>query len=300
MTEFPAENRTAEPRLQGRDVTVRSDDIFVVSYPRSGSTWMRFLLANLMSAGSDEVSFANIEGLVPDIYVVPDEELSKLPSPRMMKSHEVFDPRYRRVIYLVRDPRDVAASYLAYLQKMKYFTTDPSVEAFVERFIAGELDSFGNWRQNVGSWIGARGGDDDFLLVRYEDLRSNPIGELDRVAAFAELEIAPERLAHAVSASDIAVMRRLERETGQLWRPLRGSRTDIDFVRHGRIGGAKQELTPDAVEVIESVWPRSMLRLGYRVGESRWYTDDLSRRHRSARRRRFPWRLSASRDVPNI
>jgi hypothetical protein len=168
-----------------------------------------------MASDSTVVSFANIESFVPDTYVASQAELAMRSSPRILKSHECFDAGYRRVIYIVRDPRDVAASYRAYLVKMNFIAPDDPVGTFVKRFVAGELDSYGTWRQNVESWLGARHDDREFLAVRYEDLRADPIGVLTRIAGFAGLKSDPEQLARAVSASEIGAMRRLERETGR-------------------------------------------------------------------------------------
>src|SRR6266511_1501639 len=69
-----------------RSFTSFSDDIMLVSYPRSGNTWLRFLIGNLISR--EPVRFANIERIIPDIYHHSDRELRKLPRPRFLKSHE--------------------------------------------------------------------------------------------------------------------------------------------------------------------------------------------------------------------
>ncbi len=97
-------------QLAGRNLTVFDDDVFIVSYPRSGNTWTRFLIGNLLRL-DEPATFANIESRVAEIYFNPDHELRKLPRPRLLKSHEPFQPRYPRVIYIVRDPRDVAVSF---------------------------------------------------------------------------------------------------------------------------------------------------------------------------------------------
>src|SRR5207245_11780408 len=68
----------------GRALTVFPDDIFIVSYPRSGNTWTRFLIGNLVYH-DDPVTFANVEARIPEIYLFPDRILRSLPRPRILK-----------------------------------------------------------------------------------------------------------------------------------------------------------------------------------------------------------------------
>src|SRR5215472_10086604 len=95
--------------IAGRKLAVYPDDTFIVSYPRSGNTWTRFLIANLLHP-DEPVTFANIETIIPDTSALSSRALKRVPRPRLIKTHEYFEPRYRKVIYLVRDPRDMAVS----------------------------------------------------------------------------------------------------------------------------------------------------------------------------------------------
>jgi hypothetical protein len=70
-------------QVAGRGLTVFSDDVFLVSYPRSGNTWTRFLLGNLIYQ-DEPVTFANIESRIPEIYFNPDHKMRKLPRPRII------------------------------------------------------------------------------------------------------------------------------------------------------------------------------------------------------------------------
>src|SRR5205823_12606754 len=80
-----------------RNFAVYPDDTFVVSYPRSGNTWARFLIANLVHSGQN-VSFINIEKLIPDTSSQSNRALKATPRPRIIKTHQYFDHRYRKVI----------------------------------------------------------------------------------------------------------------------------------------------------------------------------------------------------------
>src|ERR1700721_535136 len=177
----------------GRHFTVFPDDTFLVSYPKSGNTWVRFLLANLMYP-NETVGFANINRLLPAPGVLSKRFLRSLPRPRVMKSHETFDVRFRKVIYLVRDPRDVAVSEYHFDLKKRYIEPDVTLEQFVRRFIAGQTSSYASWWEHPASWTAPRHGNPAFLLVRYEDLLADPIGETGKIAEFRGVPPGPARL----------------------------------------------------------------------------------------------------------
>src|SRR5215470_5689419 len=114
----------------GRGVTIFPDDVFLVSYPRSGNTWTRFLLGNLIYQ-HEPVTFSNVESRIPEIYFNPDRAMRRLPRPRILKSHECFQPQYRRVIYIVRDPRDVAVSYYHHNVKARNIPDNYAMNSFI-------------------------------------------------------------------------------------------------------------------------------------------------------------------------
>src|SRR5664279_5432838 len=179
--------------IAGRDFAVYPDDTFLISYPRSGNTWTRFLIANLMHQQAP-VSFANIERLIPDAEAQSSRYMRGVGSPRMIKSHSYFDPRYPRVIYIVRDPRDVSLSYYDFSRKYRHIEDSYPLERYVDDFVAGRLISadWGTWGENVASWAFARGARPGFLLVRYEDMKMRPEQELTRIAEFLGIEATPE------------------------------------------------------------------------------------------------------------
>jgi sulfotransferase family protein len=247
--------------IAGRNVKVFPDDTFIASYPRSGNTWTRFLIANLMHP-EQPVTFANIETIVPDATALSSRELKRIPRPRLIKTHEYFEPRYRRVIYLVRDPRDVALSL--YNFRRKYSSVDDSypIEQYVaERFLPGDLDI--PWGEHVGSWLGTRMNQPGFLLVRYEDLLQDPLRELCRVASFLGIAASTEMLSQAIERSSANRLRALEKVEHETWVTTKGKRADVPFIAEAVSGAWKQKLPEAAVALIESAWGHLMNSLGY-------------------------------------
>ena len=109
--------RFGKTRNAGPYLKVFPDDVFIVSYPRSGNTWVRFLIGSMVYQA--DVDFNNLVTIIPDIYRCTNRFLESLERPRYLKSHEPYDGRYPKVIYLVRDPRDVAISYYYWLLKFR-------------------------------------------------------------------------------------------------------------------------------------------------------------------------------------
>ncbi len=252
----------------GRQMTVFPDDLFILSYPKSGNTWTRFLLGNLIYQDAP-VTFRNVEERIPSIYIYSDRQLLRLP--RIFKSHDCFDPRYRKVIYIVRDPRDVAVSAYHYSIKVKLLPDGCPMEDFVPLFMSGAFGSglladprWGSWYDNVASWL-AMQHNRKFLLLRYEDMLEDAARELRKVATFLGIEATPDRIARAVELSSADKMREMEKSQSKDWQLTKETRQDKPFVRKARAGNWKSEMPAPAVAQIEASWGTLMQTLGYEL-----------------------------------
>ncbi|MGD0413718.1 MAG: sulfotransferase domain-containing protein [Terriglobales bacterium] len=248
----------------GRSLLILPDDIFLVSFPKSGNTWTRFLLANLIYP-EQPATFANIHRLIPDPEGTTKKDFDRMPRPRIIKSHECFDPRYPRVIYIVRDPRDVAVSQFHYHRKLMKIGDDSPIENFVARFLAGQTCPHGSWGQNVVTWLATRPDESRFLLLRYEDMVTDTAHELGKIVKFLGIAAGPEQIAQAVERSSAGRMRKLEQAQTDQCELTKGSRKDLSFVRAAGSGGWRSDLPAPMVARIEAAWGPLMQYLGYEL-----------------------------------
>ena len=256
--------------LVGPNLIVYPDDVFLVSYPRSGNTWTRFLLANLVYR-DQPATFVNIDRRIADIYVQSQLSLLRLPRPRILKSHQPFDPRYRKVIYVVRDPRDVAISFYYYNLKRRHIADEYPIERFVSNFVRGGWEpALGSWAENVTSWLAVRYSMPSFLLLRYEDLLEDTMRELGTISRFLGLCATPDEISRAVELSSADRMRALEKARW-VGGNHRGQhlRRDIMFVRTAKSGEWRSGLPGSAEAEIESAWGTVMEELGYKLNTVR-------------------------------
>lgn len=222
-------------KKQKRFPRLYKDDIFLVSYPKSGNTWVRFILANYLT--NNNCDFINSHLIIPDIHFNPEELRNITIRPRFIKSHNNYTSRYKRVIYIVRDGRDVAVSYYFHLIKYYQINPDTSFKDYLQEFNAGHLNNYGSWSSHVKSWT--RNKAKDFLLIKYEDLKSNTYREVSKILDFSGLEIVPIKLQESIRASSFENMKIMENLQNNFTELLSNSNQNISFVRKGLVGDWK-------------------------------------------------------------
>lgn len=246
---------------------LREDDVFIASYPRSGSTWLRSLLSELLTGSTP--SFALLDGRsspVPDLGKhrrIP----SYLPGDvRLIKTHELYRPVYGKAIYLVRDPRDVALSEHRFQRWSGFF--DRGFDAFTEMYVTGRVNSYGTWSEHVASWLDSGLMERDrLLLLRYEALRADTAEQLRSVAEFLGLEAPPERIENAVRHNSIERMR--EREDREWNRAARGQDARFRFINRGVVEGWRHDASAAQIQRIETHAKAVMDRLGYPYADAK-------------------------------
>jgi hypothetical protein len=192
--------------------TPRHDDIYVVSYPKSGTTLAQMMLYQLTSDG--RMDFPHISVVSPWFEVAVRsgsfEHLERLPSPRVLKSHLLAKQMSNlegRFIYLARNVYDIALS--SYYHRCLVSGLEYELGAYLDEFIAGEVTMFGSWFEHIASWWPRRN-ENNVLFLLYEEVISDPEATVRRVARFCKLEVDEETIVRTVERSSFSFMKRYE------------------------------------------------------------------------------------------
>lgn len=225
----------------------------VISFPKSGRTWLHVMLARL-ARGAQVPFVLDIPGV---LFTHDDADKPALPL------RADFD-RYaeRRVVLLVRDPRDVLVSYFAHRTRRDR-TYEGTLAAFVREpgYGAERIVAF------LAAWWRHRAVPRGFLLVRYEDLHAEPRKELERIARFLGLPHGAAELEEAAAFGAFDRMAEMERAGAFADTRLRpGGAGDPESykVRRGEVGGWIAALAPEDAAWVTAVMARTLpAELGY-------------------------------------
>lgn len=219
----------------------RPDDIFLVTFPKSGTTLMQMMLYQLTTRG--EMDFPHINSISPwyeFLFEHPDlAAVESSPSPRFFKSHLPYEqlPRNARLIYVARDVRDVAVS--SYHHQRIVMGMGGELEPFLDAFLADRV-GFGSWFQHMELWWPHRN-DPNVLFLRYEEIIADLAGTVRKVARFCGIPLDEADLPRIVERCGFEFMKRHNAKFDpRMRRAERGQ-----FIRKGEAGEGRSVFTPE-------------------------------------------------------
>ncbi|XP_031627971.1 sulfotransferase 1E1-like [Contarinia nasturtii] len=242
---------------------VRPDDVWVCSFPKSGTTWMQNIVYQLknnliMSENYITPIYGFIENSMlfrsnaDDAYTAIAQEatdlideLDKWPSPRIIKSHL---PAYLlpqdiwtvkpKLIYTYRNPKDAAVSDYHFIHNSKNFKFTGSLEEYLDLFLTDQLE-YAPFHANVNSYKQLKQLD-HIMLITYEELSADLVGIIKRISEFLNCQYNDdqmERLAEYVSFRNM----RTQGEEPKFFQK------DFNFFRKGKVGGFRDEMNEEYI-----------------------------------------------------
>ena len=183
-----------KPIVAWRHAAIDPADAMLASYPRSGSVWFQLMLGELLVGHEVDFSTRPIPLPFTSVLRYSQDTPRVLPGGgRVIKTHEPFRGEYRRAVYLVRHPGDVASSY--YRLASQWTLPKIGFDAWFDAWVRGEIDGYGTWQENVESWLDAPV---PIEVIRYEELKADPEGTLATALRLFGIERDAEAISSAV------------------------------------------------------------------------------------------------------
>ncbi|XP_037501391.1 sulfotransferase 1C2-like [Rhipicephalus sanguineus] len=208
----------------------REDDVFIVTYPKCGTTWVQYITYAILHNGDPPNGVPEFLTNSPFLEVFGADAVCAMPRPGIIKTHLAFNKlkfsSRAKYMYVARNPYDVCVSAYHHIRTLTACEEDLiDIDEFVKRFVSGGGhgcylgDSLVPWysRKNVGN----------VLFLTYEGLHADTKQQVKRVAEFLGREYG-RRL-----STDPALLQRIvELSTKERMRPfLKGFvRKNIEFV----------------------------------------------------------------------
>jgi hypothetical protein len=244
---------------------LRQADYVIVSFPQSGRTWLRTMLTRFYQAryGIDEMRLLGLKNLnkldprIPKVFFTHDHYIRDYTGHRDSK----VDFEGTKIVLLVRDPRDTAVSSY---HSLKY-RPNPARKGLNEIEADGEnapapfeyMQFRAGWAVDfMNSWQEELADPARRLLVRYEDLRSEPAVHLQRVLEFLGAAPTSAEIAEAVEFAAFDNMKKLEESAAfgsddRRIVPGEASNPESFKVRRGKVGGYRDYLSADEAAALD-------------------------------------------------
>lgn len=248
----------------------RSIDTFVVSFPKCGRTWLRLLISRSivkhfnLDLSSDDLRLIHIEHLsaldsnIPKIAFEHDDDAFFKSAKELSNSKNEY--KHSKVIFLVRDPRDVIVSTFFhkkyrynFLPNQKSRQAHASYQGEITQFLRESTGSLQTLLSYYNIWQKNRHIPQEYLLLSYENLSNNTNFWLRQVLSFLGLEVNEKIIDEAISYASFSNMRKME--TKQLFktdvmRPVDPNNINTYKTREGKSGGFAKHLDLESIEYI--------------------------------------------------
>lgn len=251
-------------------------DVFIVSYPKCGTTWMQHIVYAIYNDGIPPKDMDDFMRRAPFLEMLGTAAVDSMPRPGAIKTHlpyhlQPMSPE-AKYIYVTRNPYDCCVSFYHHTRSFPaYRFAQEPFDKFFDMFVEGKVD-YGDYFEHQISWYDHRN-DDNVLVITYEELKMDPRAGILKIADFLgesygkKLRGQPEVLERILNTTSLKTMKGFNEEfkkwtekaadiIGQasksvtmpaevaedLKKPMTG-----DFVRKGIIGDWKNHFTPDQI-----------------------------------------------------
>ncbi|KAM6951453.1 sulfotransferase 2B1-like [Aplochiton taeniatus] len=247
------------------------DDIVIVTYPKSGTTWMQEIVP-LIQSGGDPSSVQTL----PNWDRVPwlEEHRSRIlnleqrASPRLFATHfhhdmmpQSFFEVKPKVIYVMRNPRDVFTSSYHYYGMASYLVKPGTQDKFLQKFLNGKI-MFGSWFDHVKGWLNAKN-PDRTMYISYEEMIMDLKDSVARISKFMEKSLSLEVIERIANLCEFKNMKQNKMSNYSLVPNEFMDQNKSEFLRKGIAGDWRNQLTVAQAEYFDAVYKEKMSDFKY-------------------------------------
>ncbi|XP_003799611.1 bile salt sulfotransferase-like [Otolemur garnettii] len=200
-------------RKAREEFVMKDEDVVLVTFPKSGTHWLIEILCLIQSKGDTKwVQSVPTWERSPWIELESGFALANKEGPRLLTSHlpiQLFPKSFfsskAKVIYLIRNPKDIIVSSYFFWNSVNLAKKPKSVEQCLEWFLEGKMP-YGSWFDHVHGWVSMRERE-NFLLLSYEELKWDTERSVEKICQFLGKKVEPEELSLILKNSSFQVMK---------------------------------------------------------------------------------------------
>ena len=251
---------TDEGWQRGLDYKPEPTDVFIVTPPKCGTTWMQQIVHGLRTRGS--MDFDEISSVVPWINMAHDLGIDiyapQAANPKAFKTHSKLNevPKGGKYIVVVRDPCDALVSDYHFMGEMFFDKNSVSLEEFARE---DYIPDRGVHKHILAFWEQRK--DENVLALCYENMKADLSGTIERVAEFIGIELDEELRQIVLKQSDIKFMQEhKEQFEDHLIRKARSAAMKLPLdgqlnkVRNGQVGESKDQVPDEIKQELAEIW----------------------------------------------
>jgi hypothetical protein len=258
------------------DFDFREDDVWLISYPRSGTAWTYAVLCAVLQGGDigtlrkaqSENKIRKFLPLEVGSTASVTERINtwkSLPSPRVIPTHlpsrlfpEMVLERGAKRVYVVRNPKDVAVSFYHFHRSHKLLGFYKGTwDDFFDCFLSGQV-IYGSWLDHTSGWLEhVPQGAGNMLVLRYEDMRQDLTAQIQSVSTFLHRALSPHAVAEIAAHCSFQSMS-ADPFTNREGDPIMDFSV-VRFLRKGIVGDWKNYFTETQNELLDAEWERRMM-----------------------------------------
>lgn len=176
------------------NMSIRDDDIILLSYMKSGCHWV-WEISNMLRRNCTEYE-KNLKD-IGMLELTDQDVIDTQPSPRVLNSHMLLEHLPRelltkktKILFVMRNPRDIiVSSYHHIFQMQNFYKYDGNWNSYFDLYMKGQVN-YGKWFDYMLEWekVFKKYPELPVLLIKYEDIKKDPVGKIAELAEFIGVE----------------------------------------------------------------------------------------------------------------